>query len=60
MISLIKYVIPIIEQPYAKKPYEDYANYLKSINNINESIAIYDLISKRFENGYNNTDISKE
>jgi hypothetical protein len=47
MINSINFIFNIIEQPTAKKPYEDFAVYLKSVNRLNEAEAMSLLAESR-------------
>ena len=53
----ITFVLSIIEQPTAKKPYEDFADYLKSINK-EEAEAMLLLAEKRGKNEPDSSSIS--
>ena len=46
----IRIILSIIEQPYAKKPYKDFKNYLKSAKMDNEATGLDYLIQKKFPN----------
>ncbi|MCK9458574.1 MAG: hypothetical protein M0R80_02960 [Proteobacteria bacterium] len=47
MSNPINLILSIIEQPTAKKPYEDFAKYLKSINRTEEADAMLLLAERR-------------
>ena len=53
-------ITSIIEKPYAKKPYLDLTEYLKSINREQELGAFLHLIELRFPNDNNNSSADSE
>jgi len=58
MDKIIAIIVRIIEKPDARKPYEDFYNYLKSVGREDEANGILYLIGKRFD--VNNSSISAE
>ena len=47
MLNPINLILSIIEQPTAKKPYEDFAKYLKSVDRLEEASAMLLLAERR-------------
>jgi hypothetical protein len=60
MDNPITFILSIIEQPAAKKTYEDLWNHLKSTNRQEEADGIYFLIRTKFENVSDNSHPSQE
>jgi hypothetical protein len=54
------HIISLIEKPYAKKPYLDLINYLKSINREQEAEAFLELFQLRFTKNDNNVSDGSE
>ena len=48
-------ITSIIEKPYAKKPYLDFIEYLKSVGRAEEALAFSQLIELRFPNDNNSS-----
>jgi hypothetical protein len=52
MNNPVTLILSIIEQPTAKKPYEDLLTYLKKVNREEEAAGVDYLIRKRFDANY--------
>jgi len=59
MVNPINFILSIIEQPKAKKPYEDFSKYLGSINRTEEANAML-LLAEKHNNEFNNTSSNSE
>ncbi len=55
MINPINFILSIIEQPMAKKPYEDFAKYLKSINHVEEANAMLLLAERQTKHEFDSS-----